>query len=78
MASSSDIRNAFQNGNADDDDALNVPETQDALRILTGKSIGSSTIEQACASCGIDIGSREMTLDEFTEVVRHLEGNGEL
>ncbi|KAJ9157907.1 hypothetical protein NKR23_g10 [Pleurostoma richardsiae] len=77
MASEDDIKNAFQGGDNDDDDGLSLSEASTALEKLSGKTIDESTIESACSSCGVDT-SREMTLDEFKEVVRHLESSGTL
>ncbi|KAK0622072.1 hypothetical protein B0T17DRAFT_310062 [Bombardia bombarda] len=72
----SDIKTAFKGGDDDGDDTLSVSEAVSALEKLGG-SVGSSTVESACRSCGVDT-SREMDFDEFVKVVRHLESGGDL
>ncbi|KAK3688923.1 hypothetical protein B0T22DRAFT_407663 [Podospora appendiculata] len=77
MASEDEIKRAFQSGDDDGDDTLSVTEAVQAVEKLTGRSLDSSTIESACASCGVST-SREMDFGEFVQVVRHLESNNEL
>jgi len=77
MPSDADIERAFRSGDGDDDDGLSVSEASSALESLSGKSVGSSTIESACSACGIST-SGEMSVSQFKELVRHLEGKGEL
>ncbi|KAF4628547.1 hypothetical protein G7Y89_g9604 [Cudoniella acicularis] len=72
-ASEADIEKAFRCGDGDDDDGLSVSEASEALENLSGKSIDESDIQAACDSCGVTISDREMSLDEFKEVVRKLE-----
>jgi len=77
-ASDDSIKSAFQGGDNDNDDGLSLSEATEALEKLGG-SVDESTIEEACKSCGVSIDSgREMDLDEFTSVVRHLEEEGKL
>jgi len=77
-AAGSHVGGVVDGGDGDNDDGLSVSEASEALEKLTGKSVDESTIQKACDSCGVETGGREMDLDEFTSVVRHLEEKGEL
>ena len=58
-ASESDLQHAFRGGDNDNDDGLGLSEAGKALQKLSGKTVESSTIQAACASCGVDL-SRKM------------------
>ena len=61
MASEASIKSAFRSGDDDADDGLSLSEASRALEKLTGGAhIDESTIEEACESVGVSIGSREM------------------
>jgi hypothetical protein len=52
-------RRPFSLVNDDGNNTLSVSEACTALEKLTGKSIGSDTVESTCSKCGVDT-SREM------------------
>ncbi|KAH9210307.1 hypothetical protein DL95DRAFT_393616 [Leptodontidium sp. 2 PMI_412] len=78
MPSEAEIESAFSQGDGDNDDGLSLAETSEALERLCGKSVDEKDIEQAAESLGVDIGSRELNVEEFKSVVKKLEEDGKL